>query len=373
MKRLMLCCILMCLSLSACSEARQVENQAFVILLGLDGGDAEEIELSVQVPKIKGGDPASSEDSEYMIMQAAGQGFTDALEMLSIASPRRINLTEVKMIVVAEDLARKPAFRRRLSELSETYTLYGTSFFAVCEGKAKDFIERQVPLFSGGVSDSLTALLEHHSSLGYIPKCTIADMCYLTNSIYSDPIAIYAGESKEGLEAAPAAETPAQVKPEQAPADAEGGNIYAGVCLFRDGVMIGTLNAAEMAYINVLRGNLKELTCTFAGNAYHVLTSGRAKTEITEASGNTRIAYRQRFRIYPLSPADDISAFEAWFSEEISNVIKKAQRLSVEPFGFAEKNSGRFLTLEDWKAYGWRDRFPNAEVIVDLGMRVVSR
>ena len=60
---LMLLALLPVLLLSGCSASRQVEHQAYVIAMGVDSLPDGRIELSVQIPRISGGQESSGGSS----------------------------------------------------------------------------------------------------------------------------------------------------------------------------------------------------------------------------------------------------------------------------------------------------------------------
>ena len=83
---------LLCVLLSGCTQARQVESIAFAVILGADLTEDEGIELTVQIPKVGGAseseESSSGEPSDYLIASARGATFTDALMALEITVPR---------------------------------------------------------------------------------------------------------------------------------------------------------------------------------------------------------------------------------------------------------------------------------------------
>ena len=368
MKPLLLLPLCLCLVLSGCAAVQQVENQAFAVVLGLDTDGADGLEVILQIPKIEG--QAQEDDSksgdDFTIASARGANFTEALELISVSSPHRINLTQVKLVVVSQALARLPSFRALLRELAETYPLYASSYFAVCLTDVRTFIENQAPVFSPSVSGSLTALLEHHSSHGYIPTSTFADVYYLSNSVYSDPLAILAASAEEGAPETPAGETPADLLPGELPTDQESRNEYAGGAIFKGGVLAGTLNARQMVLVNLMRGRTEEFTLTLDGLGMTLLPKSRPRVRIGDLSPVLRISYEQTLTARPLSEPPDASELEALLTAEIEEIIAQCQALEVEPFGFAERAAGRFMTLTQWARYGWRLHFSRAAVDVSI-------
>ena len=106
--------LLLCALLGGCTQARQVESVAFAVILGADLTEDEGIELTVQIPKVGGGSTEAQDESsgpsDYLIASASGATFTDALMALEITVPRDLTLTQVKLLVVSDALARHEKF-----------------------------------------------------------------------------------------------------------------------------------------------------------------------------------------------------------------------------------------------------------------------
>ena len=356
----------LCLGLCGCAEAQQVENQAFVIALGLDAGEDGSLELTAQVPRIEGksGDEGGEGESSYMIFTTRGKGFTEALELLTITVPRRVNLTQVKMIVISEALATQSRFQQILQEMAETYHLYSTAYFAICQNRTDTFLSQQEPLLSGSLTASLTAFLKHHDSHGYSSATTFADVYYLSNSVYSDPIAILAATALD--EENSADDAPASMYPDELPVKSESKNEYAGGAILKKGILAEKLNAREMIFANLIRGRKNEIVYSYNGFGMKLFPDGKPDITINVKDPVTRIRFRQKILVAPLTempPADEIRQA---LSDEIFAVVQKCQRAQVEPFGFSEKAAAQFLTLEDWARYGWREHFTTADIRIEI-------
>ena len=139
--------LLLCALLCGCTQARQVESVAFAVILGADLTDDEGIELTVQIPKAGGSaqeeQGAESGTSDYLIASAQGATFTDALAALEITVPRDLTLTQVKLLVVSEALARHEKFFNFAESLAKLDQSCASAYFAVCRGDAGDFVRER--------------------------------------------------------------------------------------------------------------------------------------------------------------------------------------------------------------------------------------
>ena len=201
--------LLCALLLSGCSEANEVENLAYALILGLDLTDDGQIRVCAQIPKITGKDDASdgSGDGSELVFSAEGDSFPEALSRLEWIVPRRLDLSQLQLVIVSEKMARSDRFAAAASSMMDTYRLYTAARLAVCAGEAKAFVEQETMLIGSRIATELTAMFENYTDSGYIPDVQFADVYYKTQSVYSDPVAIYAaqGTADEGAkEDAPA-------------------------------------------------------------------------------------------------------------------------------------------------------------------------
>ena len=141
---LVICLLLM----SGCTGLTQVEDLAFAIVMGVDVNDQNEIEVCLQIPKISGqrSEEGSSGSSSELLYAAGGKSFDEALTLLEWAIPRRLDLSQIKLIVISEELAADERFRQVADTIMATPRLYTAARLAVCSGSAKEFVSAVQPV-----------------------------------------------------------------------------------------------------------------------------------------------------------------------------------------------------------------------------------
>ena len=250
--------LLLCALLSGCTQARQVESVAFAVILGADLTEDEGIELTVQIPKVGGGSAEAQDGSggpsDYLIASASGATFTDALMALEITVPRDLTLTQVKLLVVSDALARHEKFLNFAESLARLDQSCASAYFAVCRGNAGDFVREQKPVIGMRVSLGLLAMFDHHKTRGYITGANFADFYYQGVSVFSDPVAILCATAQEAPGTSSGQGALDGLTPETVPASSENENEYVGAALFRDGAMVGALDGLETSLLNAVSG-----------------------------------------------------------------------------------------------------------------------
>ena len=367
MRRLALIALLagVALLLCGCGVSGEVENQAYVLVLGVDRADDGQLELTARVPKIgktKAGDSGQS-GGDYLTFSASGIEYPQALEALEQATPRQMNLSHIELLVASEALAREPGFASLVERIAETPHLYTTARFVVCEGRARDFIEAQETAIGTRLSSEINAMLEHYAQRGYIPDARFADAHYLMGSVYCDPVAIL------GSTARPADSPVLSLIGPSSPVEGISspmGQRFSGAALFREGRMVGALDARQVMLLNLIRGDVRAIPFECDGRSYTLTREGHVEREVHFEDGGMTLSVSAR-----LATLDDVCETDAAQLEDdleaaLRDVIRECQRVGAEPFGFAERAAGQFATLAEWRAFDWRSAYADARVEADV-------
>ncbi len=355
-------------ALCGCQVSGEVENQAYVLVLGIDTRASGSLELTARVPRIGKGKPDEAGGGDYLLFSAAGGDWPRALDALEQVTPRQMNLSHIEMIVASETVARSDGFERLVAQVAETPHLYTTARFVVCDGRASDFISAQQTVIGTRLSSELRAMLDHYARQGYIPDASFADAWYLGNSIYGDAVAIRA-ELAPSSDDAPAVSMIDPVPPTDDGAQSPMRQRYSGTVLFRQGRMAGTLDAGQTRLLNLIRGSVDAFPFECDGRAYTLTPEGRARLGVKFTGSAARLTLDMT-----LSTLDDVCAgnaarLQAQLAQTLTRIIRACQRLGAEPFGFSEVAAGRFVTVPEWQDCGWRERYGRAEVTVSVRIK----
>ena len=382
MKRFLLLPLLAAaLMLGGCSHHAQVENQAFLLVMGLDRAADGQIEMSVQIPRISGnnqsadGEGNSGGASNYAQMSVTGVNYEEALERLDWASPRDLNPAQLKLVVISRDLAESPDCPELINHISQTERLFTATRIAVCEVSAKDFVSSIQPTVGTRLSTDISAMFDHYIGRGFIPRSRLADLYYLMNSVYSDPLTSYAvlePAVSSGDDAADATQSAAALtgEPAQFSANIESDipTRYLGSAVFSGGRMRGVLDGTQTICTNLLLNELDSFFYSADEANVELIPEGSMKLSVDLQSDPVRLSVKGKLSLSAEELPLDREALMRSLSSDIENTIRAAQRMGVEPFGFAEAAARQFLTLEDWLNCDWKRLYPSAEVDVNISL-----
>jgi len=367
--------VLLAFLLSGCALASQVEDQAYVLIMGLDRSDDGQLEMSVKIPKISGGTEqtgASGSSENYMQLSVKADDFEGALEKLDWASPRNVNLAQMKLIVISRELASSEDAPDLIAGIAQTERLFTATKVAVCEDEAKAFVEAIRPYIGTRISTDIEAMFDHYNDRGYVPESSLADLYYQTESVYSDPMVTFALLDRKALDKQKEKNTKQtsafdqNIQQLSASYESEIPNRYLGAAVFSGGRMQCVLSDGQTLLVNLLRNELDSFRYECNGQSLEFVPTRQVYMKVDTDSNPARITINAKLSYAAQEETPDETVLKRQLTNEIQNVIAYAQRRGVEPFGFAERAARNFLTIDKWIEFDWKKQFRNADVNVEL-------
>ena len=363
MKRMLIFLLTACL-LTGCASSARIENQAHAVSIGLDLAD-DEIRMSVQVPTIggkSGGDESGGSAVSYSIYSAAGPDFPSAYSLLTATIPEKLNLTQLKIIVLSQTLAESNRFLPLITELMHIYELSAAATVIVSRTTAQEMLKNQRTLIGTHLSVSMPAMLENYEKSGYIPLTSLSSLYAGMKGVYSTQKAALGSVSEDAVSGSLIAGTLNR--------DGENKNEYMGCALFGRERMVGVLDGYETQLLHLLEGKHVKISSVQGFSSVAVEPVGDPRVEILTRKGDTRIEIRIKLGATPLTRSFDAEALKNRLASDIAGVIGQCQRLKAEPFGFSEIAVRGFKTNSEWEEFDWLNRFCDADISVIIDITV---
>jgi len=198
--------------------------------------------------------------------------------------------------------------------------------------------------------------MESYRRLGIIPSATLSDVFYRTESFYEDPVAVWAALSDPA-----AGESQGYAGyAGDLPCDGDIRDQYFGSVLLREGVAVGRLNGTQTQLLNLIKGSTERFSLECGGGAAAVRRMGSVRVDINDEA--TEITVRLSLDAAVPRYGIGTSEIASFVTEQLESMTALCQSLKVEPFGYAGSAIARFATVDEWLAYGWRERFSQADV-----------
>ncbi len=382
-KTLLFAAVLMmaALTLSGCG-GQEIESCLFVLAMAVD--PAPDGNLAVTVKALSGtqetagspGDesakPQDGSDEErngaeqtepgYIVMSATASSCLRALSLLSATTPRTVNLSQLREVVVNRALAQTDATLTILKEIYGMFRANGEAIVVVTPDDAGDFIRRQKAILGVRLSKYLEVLFEHFSESDMIPPhAQLASVIAAMESSTHDAAVVYAASNAYDTSIVLPGASDVDRLPGHLPRTSPPENEYLGSALFSGPRMTGVLTGQETGALCLMMGKAKR-QFAFVGNAqYKTYLPTRVKRKIDEDG-----ALAVSIRMHLSRVAGEESALSGEISAQIEalcgRVLQKLQAASCDAIGFGALAVRSYSDIPSWEAAHWEDGYESRGV-----------
>lgn len=378
MKRLLFL-LLACMALLTGCMSRRVEEQLLVILMGVDRTQDGNLVLTVKVPSNTAGDVGSATNSEdaskggnqmgYLTLSATGHHFSDAMELLQATTPRSLNFSQVREVAISREVAQTEECSYLLQKLFNLPRMHTQAVVVICEGEAKKFVEEQKPYVGSRLSRYIEVSLNNYAGKGFVPTTSLSQAVQEMSFGWQDPLLILGALPKD-KEGAP------EMNVLNVDADELHSTSINAVKLFgaaaTDGEKVsGTLTGYEMALVSLMLGQSQSLSLwddqgfslpLYARTPATLKVTGEEKLKL-HVSMVCEVHYHSPY------PPDE-EKIRVRLEEELESTLRKLQSLRCDALGFGGRYMRRFATVQEWEAFGWREKYVQADVAVQVQLRL---
>lgn len=276
----------------------------------------------------------------------------------------------MKLIVISQTLAQENQFPQIIANIAQTERLFTATKVAVCEGSAGEFVAAVRPYIGTRLSTDIEAMFEHYNDRGYVPESSLADLYYQTESVYSDPIVSYVMLSAEASQEKKDTESQAAFSQNiQDASDSYESEIptrYLGAAAFSNGILRGVFSGEQTIFINLMRNELDSFRYEIGGQSLEFVPTRSVRMRIDTVSRPLRLIVDMELSYAAQERIPNEGDLKKALQDELTNVIKCAQQMNVEPFGFSERAAGKFLTISDWTNFDWKTLYSDAKIEIKL-------
>jgi spore germination protein KC len=425
--------ILACsLSLTGCWDRIELEDVAWVQAMGFDVGADGYLATTLQIgiphslrSAIMAG---GGQGPEYLTITVNSKTALEALDLASVNLGRRVSLVHTQAFFFGEELARRDI--RGLAGAMDRYKeIRGTALMAVVKGKAEDLLRLDTSPLETSPSRFIQTLLQQHAHTGLFKASSfVRDFVNHLESSAEAPHAPLIGiaadyKPSSGSGGGGPASTPADQYPPapQVGEELEEGKIpppltgpagsslqteagmlpklgggpvaMLGTAVFAGGKMVGTLTGEETRALLAVQNDFERGSYAIPDPekpddiAYSLgFTVHRANSDIdVERNGDkVKIGVRLDIEASYMSPKTQTdytdprliyraeSALANYIKHHLDTAITRTQQeMRVDPFGFGRYVKGTFLTWPEWEAFEWHNKYPDAEIVTEVVVKVL--
>lgn len=390
--------LIIAMLLSGCWDRREIEDQAYVILLGIDRAPENELfvtALVAEVPKLSiGAMPSSVTPPDTMlaatVLTARAATLTQAVHVMNGGMTRGLALRHMRGVVVGESLARE-GLEPVLMELHRHPLARANILLAQARGRAHEVITGLRPVSEVNPARMAEGFLLQAKSLHLAPPVRLHSFLTRLAAVGGDPYLPIVAVNPAVHDLLSPLEQVGRDSSLPGEMPRGGGNPVEmiGTAIFRRDKLMGFLNVDQTQMLLAMKGamgkaymtfpdpdkpgepvtmrfhqeNFPEVQATLRGSAPAVNIDVKFEGELLAAPGGTNYADPENRRRLERAAGD-------FAKGRMQEVVGKLLEWQADPIGLGQRYRGRFSSWEDWAEYDWHGKLAEMQLSVETTMRV---
>lgn len=389
MKKWMFISIIL-LTLTGCWDRDEIEEEAFVVAIGLDESESGKgLLITYQIANPQSGIPNTGgrKEKSSVVTTFNAPNFLTARDLSNAYIARKINFSHAKTIVISEALAQKKEGYKYLTAGLRDSGIRRDIKLIVSREKASEFINNNNPMLETRPHKFYDLIAGRWKETGLVPFSNMMKFIQKFEKKEDGFLAIYAStkQYKENTEGNEDDYLPGEINRQGGANPAE----LIGSAVFKNGLMVGSLTGEEtrMAMILRQRTETKFMRSTYldpvnpeyrvaAKLNKHVSTKVRVHTKKDPLVIDVHIPLH--FEIHGIPSGVNYvtnkenqellrKEIKTDLEEKFYTLIKKSQEeFKVNLFNWSHVARKKFLTLPEYKAFNLSEKYTEAEVNVNV-------
>ena len=389
--------LMILLALSGCWDRKELEDNSYVIGLGLDKSkekDKIKVTMLIANPEVgsaQGGGGSTEKAKEVISFDA--NDFITARSTANATISRTINYDLLDIIVVSEEFAKDPDFYSHFSTVLFDKEIRLDTYLAVSKEKASEYFLHNKPKMETRPHKYFQFMITHGIANGLIPDSSLQRFFKTTSNGTDLFLAMYTTTKKEK---APDAKAGNEYIAGQVDTSGDADNTqFIGSAVFKDGTMIDKLNGRETRLVNILDDttNIEELYISipdpFSNKqqlALKMLKSenNKVKMNLTGNVPKIFITVPLKFEVmsnpsfvkFGNNPKNQRKLREAIYDDFIHDYgdlfVKAQTELKGVPYPLSIYSRRYFGTIEEYEKFNWTKSFLKAEIDVKPEIQIID-
>lgn len=372
---LLIFCLLL---LSGCWDKREIEDNTFVVLLGIDKAEDNDIIVTIAFPltQTEGGGPDEGMDNgsgNYSVMSIKTPNVVEGLTMFGTKISGPLALHSVKTIVISQEIAQEDILRRVFLSWRDE-EIRNTTNVLISECTATEFIEARIKESPIDPLRQEELLLEQANNNSYYKPIQFLELLSNLESGSGDGLAMYGGANTISED-------------DQL---GENKNQISGLAVFHGAKMVGVLNPHEtQTYSMLIQSKTKKvLSLPDPLNpesiiVVEILPVGKNKivSAINNDIPNFNIDVNLKCTVEYIHSDIDYSSPENYnilkehiqqiCREDMMQLINKVQKeYNADILKLGNKLAYHFTTIAEWERYSWSEKYEGAEINLNVNVEI---
>ncbi|MDF2876636.1 MAG: germination protein Ger(x)C family [Sporomusa sp.] len=387
--------LLLTLCLTGCNGAREIDDFAYVVSVGIDPGPDKQSIFTYQIAtgRGQGGKEAGSSESSTFLVTIIAPSLAEARNLLNSVVARTPNLSHTKAIIIGEDLA-KQGIGDVLGPLLRFREFRGSMFITVTRGSAKEFMQKNKPIMEKLPSRWLETSLASRQDTGYFLASNLHQFYTRLKATSGAPYATFMGLNPLDLEPKPVGKKGSGDKslayyPEGL--GREGGNPaeVIGTAIFMADKMVGVLNNEETRAVSILSGEFTRGFITVEdplapkhGINVQLRLGEKPKIRLTRIDGtlvfDIDILLEGETTSIPSGINYEAREYGQLLEQHLSNILTRqmkkmlahTQELGTDVVGFGLYTRKLFSNFDEAEQINWYEVYPTVKFNLNVSVKI---
>jgi spore germination protein KC len=393
MKKILILILFFPLLLSGCWDRKELEELAYVSVIGIDTAKNDMLKITYQLPSTEvqsGSSSTATSQPRSEIVTFAAPGHITARDLATASVSRKINFSHLRVIIISEEIAKSPNTYKVIFGSLRDREFRRNTYILVTREKAEDFIRENDPKLEYSPHKFYDYMSRRWVEVGLVPITTINDFLERYEMKSSLTLTAYGttksmGTNEYGFESN---YLPGDI-------DKTGGNPtqIIGSAVFKADKMIGALSGEEtrLALMLSLVAKADNMLITFPDPlasdervSARLVTEGSPNIKVDISGESPQIDVKVPVSLYLLAIPSKINytdnkknqemlkkSYAKYMEGKAMNLIEKTKsEFQGEPFQWSLAARKKFWTLEDFFKYNWMEKYPTAEVNVTFDVKL---
>ncbi|MBQ9267489.1 MAG: Ger(x)C family spore germination protein [Clostridia bacterium] len=387
------CCLIYLLA--GCYDPRELDDLAYVIAIGIDKGDEKDLKVTFQIaiPVNISGEGSSTGQETSTLLTVDSNSVYGAVSQANTEISKEINLSQNKMIVFSEELA-KEGLEGYINPFVTNKEIRPRTSIVICKSTAKEFLTTITPILEPNPARYLDLMLSSHSYSGFNVGTELVDFYWNVQSKYTQPIAILAKPKENSKKQDSSSGNSGGGG--GGPADAEESTVaenstpvFIGIAAFSGTTMVGELLDEEVIPHLILTNTLSpanfevpDINDETKTTTVTISQKKRPQIELTLENDIPKIKIVSNVYAQLLTTGTPANFFEAEtrykLAKEIEEKLKtlindyleKTKEFKTDITGFGKLLKPQYWTIEELEKIDWHEIYPNAEFDITVNVNL---
>lgn len=371
-----------------------IDNLAYVLVIGIDKGTDNNLEVSFQFSTTsKSTESGSTEKTPTVMDTVTAPSLSTAINLMDSYMGKELNLSHCKVIIFSEELAEEGISEEIYTLINDTQ-IRPSANIVISKCLAKLYMEQTSPELENLISKYYEIFTNSSKYTGFKPDATIGDFFNAIICKTCEPVAILGGISTEKPEnqGNNHIQENYNVKSNQTPIEGENGAENIGIAAFKDDKLVGELCALETTTFLALHNRVDRFLVSVPDpddtNSFidiYLYPHGSTKIKVDTSTTSPYIKVKSKFngRIYSMSNSsqylnpETLNNLSETCNKYLESVFtdylyKTSKDFKSDINGFGKYALNNFFTSQEYDNYNWCNNYQNAFFKVEVDTSIQS-